>query len=419
MLGPKAWLRPRRALTLVLTVTLGLSVAACGSDSGGGGGGNSAKAASGGSYKIGFNDDLSGPIAFAGTAMQAGFMTYIDYVNKEQGGVNGKQIEVKAVDNRADGAVALSNYRDLVRSFKALATVGYSSSVAWSAAGAAADQTGVSQISISGVDKWTVEPHPYLFKVGQTQDAAMQVQAQYMKELAGQPGGTPTVGIFTITSASGPIFEAAAKKAAAANGWKVVNKQAVDPGASSCSAQAASMAAAKPTMIVSNLESAGEDVVCFKAMKSRGFSRPFINSFYSASEKTFETLASPQWNAERVFVWPTDATVPAAKDMFDRATKYGHANKIGDFFSDGYLAAMLVANALQKCGAGCTAKSFRDALEGISSLDTGGLAGPHFGFASGPNGHMAAPDGKIYKWDASKKQSVETSDWICGLPARC
>lgn len=403
--------------TLALFAILSLAVAGCGGSSASSGGGSSG--GGGDTYKIGFNDDFSGPIAFAGTALQGGFMTYIDYVNKEQGGVNGKQVEVKALDNRADGAVALSNYRDLVRSFGAIATVGYSSSVAWSAAGAAADKTGVTQMAISGVDKWTVQQHPYLFKVGQTQEVALNVQMKYMDELAKKMSGTPTLGIFTITTASGPVFEQAARKLAAQRGWKVVSKQAVDPGASTCSAQAAAMASAKPSMIVSNLESAGEDVVCFKALQSRGWQGPIVNSFYSSSEKTFQQLASPQWHAERVFVWPTDKTVPAAQTMYQRAKKYGHAGKIGDFFSDGYVMGMLTVKALQACGKDCDAKGFRDALEGIKNLDTGGLAGPGFGFTTGSNGHMAAPEGRIYLWSDKKGQSVPVSDWVCGLPGRC
>lgn len=404
-----------RALGLFVALSVALAACGGGSESGGGGSG-----ASGGEpYKIGFNDDLSGPIAFAGTVNLAGFMTYIDYVNKEKGGVNGKQIKVDTVDNRADGAVALSNYRDLVRS-GALATVGYTSSVAWSAAGAVADRTKVVQLGLSGVDKWTEEEHPYLFKYGQTQAVALNIQFQHADDLVEKEGlENPTVGIFTITTASGPIFEEAAKKLAAERGWQIVNTQAVDPAASDCSAQAAKMAAAKPDLIISNLESAGEDVVCYKALDSRGFDGPIVNSFYSSAEKTFEQLKADNWNAERVYVWPTDESVPAAQTLNQRAQKYGHANKIADFFTDGYVAAMLVAKALETCGAECDAKGFRDSLEGISSLDTGGLAGPNYGFTTGPNGHMAAPEGKMYRWDGGEGQAVPTTDWICGLPGRC
>jgi branched-chain amino acid transport system substrate-binding protein len=412
---PTANQRRHAGRALAAVAALALALSACGGD-------DESSASRGGSdgepFVVGFNDDLSGPIAFAGTANQAGFMTYIDYVNEEEGGVHGRTIEVKALDNRADGAVALSNYRDLVRD-GAIATAGYSSSVAWSAAGAVADRSKVTQMAISGVDKWTVEEHPYLFKVGQTQEVAMAVQMQQMDVLAKEMSGAPKIGVFTITTASGPVFEEAAKKLAGERGWEIVESQAVDPGASNCTAQASAMASADPDMIVSNLESAGEDVVCVKALRSRGWDGPLVNSFYSAAEKTFEQLASPDWISERVFVWPTDTTVPAAEEMHARAQKYGHADKIGDFFSDGYLTAMLTVKALEDCGADCDAEGFRDALEAISTLDTGELAGPSFGFTTGSNGHMAAPEGRLYVWDKEKKQSVPASDWLCGLPERC
>ena len=55
-------------------------------------------------YTVGFNDDLSGPISFAGLSVLAGFQTYIDYVNDTQGGVNGHKIELKTTKSLRDAA---------------------------------------------------------------------------------------------------------------------------------------------------------------------------------------------------------------------------------------------------------------------------------------------------------------------------
>lgn len=412
MIGWKMRSRGSRLAPVTAVVAAGLlAISACSGSSSGSGGGS-------GAYKIGINDDFSGPIAFAAKAVQGGLTSYIDYVNKEKGGVNGRKIDLKALDNHSDGAKAISNYRQQVQDGD-IASVGYSSSVAWSAAGALADATKVTQLSISGVDKWTDESHPYLFKVGQTQAVALNVQGQFAKKFAATPASATKVGIMAITTASGPIFTSAVKKLAGDNGWKVAGSQAVDPGASDCSAQAAAVVASKPTFIMSNLESAGEDVVCFKALASRGYKGPIVNSFYSASEKTLSTLAAPNWYPERVFVWPTDATVSGAKAEYARAKKYGQADKVGDFFTDGYLMGMLIEKALQTCGKSCDAKKFRDAMESIKNFNADGLAGPHFGFTTGPDGHMAAPEGRIYQWDAAKGQAVPLTGWLCGLPARC
>src|SRR5688572_5830943 len=92
-------------------------------------------AATGDPYVIGFNDDLSGPISFAGLTNLAGIETYFDYVNEEKGGVNGHPIELVKLDNRADGATATANYTQLVEDEGALAVLGNSASSAWAPSG--------------------------------------------------------------------------------------------------------------------------------------------------------------------------------------------------------------------------------------------------------------------------------------------
>ena len=403
----------RRALGLAL---FGLVLSACGSGATEGKGG-----ASGETYKIGINDDFSGPIAFAGIPLEAGFRTYIDYVNKEKGGVNGRQIELKTLDNRADAAVGLSNYQELVRDFGAIATVGYSSSLVWASTGAAAERSKVAQIGHSGTNQLgDGTPPKYLFSVTQTQEIGMQAQFEFLDQLASkEPQTNPKVGIISINSASGPEFNALVDDFAAERGWKVLDPQGVDFAASDCAAQASAIAAEDPTFIVSNMTNSGEDIVCMKALRAKGWDGPVVNSSYNPVEKTYETLADPNWYSERLTVWAEDKTEPGAVTLLKRAVKYGHDDKIDHDFSLGYVMGMLIEAALEKCGAKCDAEAFAGALESVGKIDTQGIAGPNFGYTDGKYGHTASVENKIFQWDPKLKQSVAVTDWICGVKARC
>lgn len=403
-------LRRASALTAAMAA-LGVALAGCGAGA----------AEPGGTYVIGVNDDLSGPTAFTGATVVEGFTTYMEYLNEEKGGVNGRKVELKILDNRADGATALANYRELAQRNKAIATVGYSSSAAWSAAGAASDTVKVVQASLAGVDKWVTEDHPYLFKLQQTQSVMAGAVTSFAADLlAGQgtSGGTK-VAILAVDTASGPVYDAAQRAAAEAEGWEVVGTQYVKPGAADCSAQASALLAAGPTIFLTDLSSGGEDVVCFKALQSRGWTGPVVNGAYSGGDETMRALASPNWYGERTEASLSETDVPAVADMVSRAQKYADPSLVKNYFAVGYLAGMLYADALARCPGDCTPEAFRDALADSTRVDGQGLAGPGFGFTPGEQGRVAQPDGRFYAWDPAQQKAVAQGDWICTAPARC
>ena len=170
-------------------------------------------AATGDPYVIGFNDDLSGPISFAGLTNLAGVETYFDYVNEEKGGVNGRPIELMTLDNRADGATATANYTQLVEDEGALAVLGNSASSAWAASGRQAEQLQVTQMGYGNADEYFTTYHPYIFKNGMvgTQQAELlaQVVEDYLFE--GESEGL-SVAILASDTASGPVHISAVER---------------------------------------------------------------------------------------------------------------------------------------------------------------------------------------------------------------
>ena len=70
-------------------------------------------AAEGGTIKVGILGPHTGELAVYGLAVKNGAMLYIDQVNAA-GGVNGKQIEVVAYDNKGDDAEAINAFNRLV-----------------------------------------------------------------------------------------------------------------------------------------------------------------------------------------------------------------------------------------------------------------------------------------------------------------
>jgi branched-chain amino acid transport system substrate-binding protein len=404
--------RSRRIATAVVAGALALT--ACASDPAEDeASANGASAATGDPYVIGFNDDLSGPISFAGLTNLAGIETYFDYVNEEKGGVNGHPIELVKLDNRADGAAATANYTQLVEDEGALAVLGNSASSAWAASGRQAAQLKVPQMGFGNADEYFTTYNPYLFKNGmvvtQQDELLAQVVEDYLFE--GESDGL-SVAILASDTASGPLHIEAVEKAAGERGWDIAETQLVAIGATDCTAQAAQIAQASPDVVLSNVTSVGEDIICFQQLQARGYDGPVVNTNSSSTENTYKTLASPNWVSLRMYSWWEDEAEEGMVTMRERAETFGHAEQLGAYSSDGYVAAMAIEAALLECGDDCTGEKVQAALEALGGLDTQGIAGPAFGWVEGDLGHTI-PQARAYVWDDAEEKSVPLTDWLC------
>lgn len=394
----------------VATVSL-LSLAACAS------GGSGATPSEGGDkepYVIGYNDDLSGPISFAGLTNLAGVETYIDYINDE-GGVNGHPINLVKLDTRADGATSVSNYKQLVEDEGALIVLGNSASSAYAATGPLGEQYEVPMLGFGNADDFFATYHPWLFKNGLVGTQQAELLAQTVEEVRDDVDGLK-VGILASDTASGPVHIDAVNEIAEEHDWEVVETQLVAIGATDCTAQAAKLAASGADIIMSNVTSVGEDIICFQQLQQRGFEGEVFNTVSSATENTYATLKSPNWIGLRNFTWWEDDSVPGIADMASRAEEFGTADQLGAYSTDGYIAAILAVSALESCGDECTGTTVRDALEGLTNVETGDIAGPALGFTTGDLGHTI-PQSRAYRWDDAEGKSVPVTDWLT-VPGR-
>ena len=107
----------KRFISMTMAVLMALSLVACGGGSSSAAGGSSAASGAasgeGGSIKIGLLANTSDANANYGNAVKNGIMLYIDEVNAA-GGVNGKQIEVIAYDDKGDATEAVTAFSRLV-----------------------------------------------------------------------------------------------------------------------------------------------------------------------------------------------------------------------------------------------------------------------------------------------------------------
>jgi len=105
-----------------------------------------------------------------------------------------------------------------------------------------------------------------------------------------------------------------------------------------------------------------------------------------------------------------ETQVPEVKKVIDMAKKYGTEIAPNSGTLNGWMMAMIIADSLKRCGAGCDRTKLRDAVE-KTNIDTKGLTGGNIAY--GPDDHVGKRYWTAYKYDTSKKTLVRVvKDWI-------
>lgn len=115
--------RSGRWLVVVSMMLAVLVLAACGGGGSGSSSGGNAQGVSDESIKLGFSGPFSGPIAAAGREETAGIKAAMNEVN-EEGGINGRKIELVTKDDQFTPAKQALNLKELAQQDKVFAIVG-------------------------------------------------------------------------------------------------------------------------------------------------------------------------------------------------------------------------------------------------------------------------------------------------------
>lgn len=140
-------MRKFSSIFLASTVLAGV-LAGCGATEEGGSS-NGGSGSSGDTIKIGANLELSGAVASYGSSINDGAKLAIEEINAD-GGINGKEIEYVAVDNKSDNAEAVTAAIRLAEQEKVVAMLGPATSGNATAIVQTADQFKVPMVTASG-----------------------------------------------------------------------------------------------------------------------------------------------------------------------------------------------------------------------------------------------------------------------------
>ena len=205
----------KKLLSIVLTAVMAASLLA-----GCGGSGASGSSASGDTFKIGVIGPLTGGAAAYGTAVQYSAQIAVDEINAA-GGINGKQVELKAEDDELDAQKSVNAYNSL-KDWGMDMLIGCVTSACSIAVSEETKNDNMFQLTPSGSALECVK-YDNVFRVCFSDPAQGAASAQYI----GQKGIASKVGVIYDSSDvySSGIYQTFAQEAAN-QGFEIVSAEA-------------------------------------------------------------------------------------------------------------------------------------------------------------------------------------------------
>ena len=395
--------RPASLRPLAVFVVALLLMSACG-----GSGGSSNQS---GAYHIGLTSDLSSQFGFIGQGLRNGATAYFDALNAA-GGIDGHRVELTSLDDTNKAPQGVGNMTKLVTENKVSAVIGFQSSAVAAAVAPLAAQYKTPMLASTVAAALVEPPQPYLFAATihtANYAAAQMAMAKQLMTEKPPPGGV--VRVASITSSSSAALQQwsdSIKAIAGTYGWNVVAQEIVPQDGIDMSGGLTKIIGAKPDVLLMGI---GADAWIIAGMKQlEGTTFPIV-SYDSPAWATVKSLNSDRFYYVSALSYATDAATP----QFVKDAKTANLDANGVYVIRGYYEALVISDALKRCGFPCSGAQMQAALD-KTDVDTGGIIQGHAQY--GPTNHQGVRGLAAYRWDASKDApTVVATDLTPGTKA--
>lgn len=318
---------------------------------------------------LGQSAPLSGPSANLGTEMRDGALAYFDYVNG-QGGVNGRKIVLKTLDDASDAERAGKNTTQLIGAEGVFALFGYVGIGPSKAALPMAEKDDVPFFApLTGGEFLHTRFHPNVFNIRAGNALEME---KIVENLEGM--GCKKIAVLHNNDAAGKAalgeFERALKKRnLTVMGTATIERNSTDVAAAVAKLRA--MEANAVFMITSYPASAA----FIRGMRKDAYSIPFFwNMSFVGSQALVAALGrdAPGVMISQVMPSPWNARMALVKEY--RQLYLSKPGRQQGFSSlEGFIAAKAFVKGLERAGADVNRAAFRKGLESMRSMDLGGF----------------------------------------------
>ncbi|MDB5929824.1 MAG: amino acid/amide transporter substrate-binding protein family [Polaromonas sp.] len=317
---------------------------------------------------IGQSAVFSGPVAATGNNYRRGIELYFDQANKA-GGVNGRKLQLTALDDAYDPKRTVENTRQLIEQNKVFALIGYVATANLIAAMPLAEEAKVPMFApLVGTSSIRLKHNHYLFHVRASYKAEL---ARITRQLA--VIGHDKVAVVYQDSVFGKSNLETLAELIKAEKLQLVASVPMAITATSAADVAAQVKQAAPNAIVIIMAGTMTEVL-IRDVRGAGLGAPL----YTISVGLADAKASATRLNGALRGVMTASIVPSPSlERYGIVKEYRKAVRASADAADnytvleGYIAAKAFVEGLRRAGRNLTREGFITALEGFGSLDLG------------------------------------------------
>lgn len=318
---------------------------------------------------IGQSAPFSGPSAQLGTEFNLGARTYFQMVN-ESGGVHGRKLELRALDDAYDPDRTAKNTTELIEKEHVVALFGY---VGTSTTLAALPVATAAQVPffapVTGAEALRQPFNRQVFNIR----ASYLDEAEYIVEQLAVTG-IKSIAVFHQNDAYGKAgLEAFTKAKARRAGLQLVGTSTIERHSTEVGAPAKALLGMNAQAIVL-ISSYTSSAALIKEMKKDGYTGQFVSVSFVGGKALADELGSQGMGVmiSEVTPFPWGEAIPLQREYAKALRKAGIPNaSFGTM--EGFLAAKVLVEGLQRAGRDLTRPRLVAALETMSNWDAGGL----------------------------------------------
>lgn len=311
---------------------------------------------------------FSGPAQELGIEMRAGALAYFNHVNA-QGGVHGRRIALKSVDDRyePDGAVAAT--RKLIEEEKVFALFGYVGTPTFNAAAPVLTEAKVPLVAaFTGAESLRNPLNRYVFNVRASYYDETEQIVQHLTAMS-----VDRIAVFYQNDAYGKTGLEGVTRAMKGRNMQVAGSATVERNTVDVAKAVQEMAKLKPQAVV--MISAYKSCAAFiKEMKKAGVGASFWNVSFVGSKALAKELGAEGRGVQisQVVPFPWDNSVPVVREY--RRLLEADGKSQPNFSSlEGFISAKVMVEGLRRAGRNLSREGLIRALESMDTFDVGGF----------------------------------------------
>jgi branched-chain amino acid transport system substrate-binding protein len=328
---------------------------------------------------VGQSVELSGQAT--GKEGMQGAQLFFNWINSNQGGVNGRKIELITYDDQRDPQKTKENTLKLIKEDRAVALLGYRSTPTVQAVLPLLEKNKIPLVApFSGSQSLYKPMHPYVFnlRASYQDEAAKMVESLALMQIK-------NIAILYQDDAFGKDGLAGFEMHLAARKLNASVIAKYDRKDLNVDAAVASIMAANPAaVLMACTPSACADFI--KKVKTAGRLPQFMMLSNVNSEEFFTSLGKHGRGVGVVQVMPAPRNigVPVVREFQHALKVASNPPPVTSAVLEGFIAAKLLTEGLRRSGANLSSQRLVTALETMSDFDLGGItlqygSGQHMG----------------------------------------